>query len=63
MEEKYHLVVTVAYSFVIAVIVCVLAAPIIERLAIWIVGVILISSALWRIRKGAEPPKQFDLHS
>jgi hypothetical protein len=63
MEEKYHVAVTVGYSFVIGVIVLVLRMAAAERLAIWLIAVLLFSTVLWRIRKGAEPPKQYDLHA
>jgi hypothetical protein len=63
MEEKYHVVVTAGYGFVIGVIVCVLRTSVPERLALWVVSLLLFSIALWRIRKGAEPPKQYDLHA
>ncbi|MGD0964047.1 MAG: hypothetical protein ABSA57_09130 [Candidatus Acidiferrales bacterium] len=63
MEEKYHVVVTVGYSFVIGVISCVLRMAVLERLALWLIAVLLFSTVLWRIRKGAEPPKQYDLHA
>ena len=63
MEEKYHVAVTVGYSFVIGVIVLVLRMAAVERLAIWLIAVLLFSNVLWRIRKGAEPPKQYDLHA
>jgi hypothetical protein len=62
MPEKYHVAVTIGYSFVIGVIVCVLRMSAAERLALWLVGLLFFSSVLWRIRKGAEPPKQFELH-
>jgi hypothetical protein len=47
---------------VIGVIVLVLKMSVVERLAIWLVAILLFTSVLWRIRKGAEPPKQFELH-
>ncbi len=62
MEEKYHVAVTIGYSFVIGVIVLVLRMAAAERAALWLVAVLLFSSVLWRIRKGAEPPKEFELH-
>ena len=62
MEEKYHVAVTVGYSFVIGVILLVLRASALERLALWLIALLLFSNVLWRIRKGAEPPKQFELH-
>jgi hypothetical protein len=62
MEEKYHLVVTAGYGLVIGVIICVLRTSVPERLALWVVALLLFSSVLWRIRKGAEPPKHFELH-
>jgi hypothetical protein len=62
MEEKYHVAVTVGYSFVIGVILFVLRTSALERLALWLIAVLLFSNVLWRIRKGAEPPKQFELH-
>jgi hypothetical protein len=62
MEEKYHIAVAVGYTFVIGVIVLVLKMSVVERLAIWLVAILLFTSVLWRIRKGAEPPKQFELH-
>ena len=62
MEEKYHLAVTVGYSFVIGVIDSVLRMSAPEHLALWIVGVSLFATVLWRIRKSAEPRKEFELH-
>ncbi|MGA2719009.1 MAG: hypothetical protein ABSF78_08595 [Candidatus Acidiferrales bacterium] len=62
MEEKYHLAVTVGYSFVIAVIDSVMRMSAPEHLALWVVGVSLFATVLWRIRKGADPRKEFELH-
>jgi hypothetical protein len=62
MEEKYHVVVTVGYAIVIGVIILVLRMSVPERLALWVVGLLFFSTVLRKIRKGAEPPKQFELH-
>jgi hypothetical protein len=63
MHEKYHIVVTVGYSFVIAVIVSVLRMRLAEHLALWLIGVILFATVLYRIRKGAEAPEHYEIHS
>jgi membrane protein implicated in regulation of membrane protease activity len=63
MPEKYHVAVTVGYAFVIGVIVLVLRMSAPERMALWLIALLLFASVLWRIRKGAEPAKQYDLHA
>jgi len=60
MEEKYHVVVTLGYSVVAAIILAVLRTSITERLALWLVAAIFFASVLRLIRKGIDPPKHFD---
>ncbi len=61
VEEKYHLFVTVGYSFVIGVIVLVLRASALERLGLWVVGMIFFAGVLRTIRKGVDGPPQFEM--
>jgi hypothetical protein len=61
VEEKYHLVVTAGYSFVVAVIVLVLKAPALEKIALWVLGVLFFGAVLGGIRKGIEPKPKFEL--
>jgi hypothetical protein len=60
MEEKYHVVVTLGYFVVVAIIISVLRAPMAERLALWVIAAIFFASVLRLIRKGIDPPKHFD---
>jgi hypothetical protein len=60
MEEKYHIVVTLGYFFVVGVILSVLRMAISERLGLWVVAAIFFASILRLIRKGIDPPKHFD---
>ena len=60
MEEKYHVVVTLGYSVVAAIILAVLRTSITERLALWLVAAIFFASVLRLIRKGIDPPRHFD---
>jgi hypothetical protein len=62
MPEKYHLAVIVGYGFVIAVIISVLRMSIPEHLALWVIGILLFSIVLSKIRKGADPRKEYELH-
>ena len=61
VEEKYHQIVTAGYSFVIAVIVLVLRMTAIERIVLWVLGVMLFSVVLRAIRKGIEPKPKFEV--
>jgi len=60
MEEKYHVVVTLGYSVVAAIILGVLRTSITERVALWLVAAIFFASVLRLIRKGIDPPRHFD---
>ena len=61
VEEKYHLVVTVGYSLIVAIIVLVLKASAAERLVLWGLGVLFFASVLRAIRKGVDGPPKFEL--
>jgi uncharacterized membrane protein len=61
MEEKYHLVVTVGYSILIAIIMLVLKTSVAERLVLWVLGVLFFASVLRGIRKGVDAPPKFEL--
>lgn len=61
VEEKYHLFVLVGYAFVVAVIVSVLHAPVLERVGLWLLGVVFFASVLSGIRKGIEPAPKFEV--
>jgi hypothetical protein len=61
VEEKYHVVVTLGYSFILAVIVLVLRMTLVERIAVWAFGVIFVATLLRRIRKGLDARPKFDL--
>jgi membrane protein implicated in regulation of membrane protease activity len=61
VEEKYHLVVTAGYAIVVGVIVLVLRTSPLERICLWLLGVIFFASVLRRIRKGVDGPPHFDL--
>ena len=60
MEEKYHVVVTLAYFIVVAIIIAVLRTSMPERIAVWGISAIFFASVLRLIRKGIDPPKHFD---
>jgi hypothetical protein len=60
MEEKYHVVVTLGYFVIVAIIIAVLRASMMERLALWVIAAIFFASVLRLIRKGIDPPKHFD---
>ena len=60
LEEKYHVVVTLGYSLILGVIVLALRMALVERIAIWLVGVIFVATVLRRIRKGVDGRPQFD---
>jgi hypothetical protein len=61
VEEKYHAVVTLGYSLILAIIVWVLKMTSLERWLLWLAGVIFLAAVLRTIRKGVDGPKQFDL--
>lgn len=61
LEEKYHLVVTAGYSLVVAVIVLVQKAPALEKIGLWVLGVLVFGAVLGGIRKGIEPKPKFEL--
>ena len=61
VEEKYHVVVTVGYSLIVAIIVLVLKASAVERLVLWLLGVIFFAGVLRGIRKGIDAPPKFEL--
>ena len=61
VEQRYHQIVTVGYSFVIGVIALVLRMAAIERIVLWVLGVLLFSTVLRAIRKGAEPAPKFEV--
>jgi hypothetical protein len=61
VEEKYHLFVLAGYSFVVAVIVLVLHASVLERTGLWLLGVIFFARVLSGIRKGIEPRPKFEV--
>lgn len=61
VEEKYHQIVTVGYSFVIAVIVLVLRMTALERIVLWVIGVLLFFGVMRAIRKGIEPKPRFEV--
>jgi hypothetical protein len=60
MEEKYHIVVTLAYCVIIAVIISVLRTSMAERAVVWLIAALFFASVLRLIRKGIDPPKHFD---
>jgi hypothetical protein len=60
MEEKYHIVVTLAYCVIIAVIISVLRTSMAERAVVWLIAAIFFASVLRLIRKGIDPPRHFD---
>jgi len=60
MEERYHVVVTLAYFVVVAIIIAVLKASMTVRLVLWVIAAIFFASVLRLIRKGIDPPKHFD---
>jgi hypothetical protein len=60
MEERYHIVVTLAYFAVAAIIIAVLRMSIGERVAVWLIAALFFTSVLRLIRKGIDPPKHFD---
>jgi hypothetical protein len=60
MEEKYHIVVTLAYCVIIAVIISVLRTSTAERAVVWLIAALFFASVLRLIRKGIDPPKHFD---
>lgn len=61
VEEKYHLVVTVGYAVIVAIIVLVLKASLLERLGLWALGLIFFAAVLRTIRKGVDAPPKFEL--
>lgn len=61
VEEKYHVVVTLGYAFILAVIVLVLRMRLVERIAVWAVGVIFLATLLRKTRKGVDARPKFDL--
>lgn len=61
VEEKYHQIVTVGYSFVVAVIVLVLRMTAIERIVLWVLAVLVFSAVLRAIRKGIDPKPRFEV--
>jgi hypothetical protein len=61
VEEKYHLVVTVGYAFVVAIIVLVLKSPLLERIALWVLGVLFFAGVLRGIRKGIDARPKFEI--
>jgi hypothetical protein len=60
MEEKYHVVVTLAYCVILAIIISVLRTSMPERVAVWLIAALFFASVLRLIRKGIDPPKHFD---
>ena len=60
MEEKYHIVVTLAYFIIVAIIIAVLRTSMTERVAVWLIAAFFFASVLRLIRKGIDPPKHFD---
>lgn len=61
VEHHYHLFVVAGYAFVIAVIVAVMHAGLIEHLGLWSLGVVLFARAMNKTRKGLEPAPKFDV--
>lgn len=61
VEEKYHLVVTLGYAFVVAVIILVLASPLAERVTLFILGVLFFGAIMRLTRKGLETPPKFEV--
>lgn len=61
LEEKYHLVVTVGYSLVVAIVVLVLRESALERIVLWLLGVLFFAGVLRGIRKGIDAPPKFEL--
>ena len=61
VEEKYHLFVLAGYSVVVAIIVSVLHAPILDLVVIWLIGVVFFGAVLSGIRKGVEPAPKFEV--
>ena len=61
VEQKYHLFVLAGYGVVVAIIVSVLHAPVLERIVLWLIGVVLFGAVLSGIRKGVEPAPKFEV--
>ena len=60
MEEKYHVVVTLAYCVIAAIIIAVLRTSMLERIGVWLIAALFFASVLRLIRKGIDPPRHFD---
>lgn len=60
MEEKYHLVVTLAYCVIAAIIIAVLRTSMAERAVVWLISALFFAGVLRLIRKGIDPPRHFD---
>ena len=61
VEQKYHLFVLAGYRVVVAIIVSVLHAPLLELVVIWLIGVVFFGGVLSGIRKGIEPAPKFEV--
>jgi hypothetical protein len=61
VEQKYHLFVLAGYAVVVAIIVSVLHASVLEHLVLWLIGVVFFGAVLSRIRKGVEPAPKFEV--
>lgn len=61
VEQKYHLFVLAGYAVVVAIIVSVLHASLLELLLLWLIGVVFFGAVLSGIRKGVEPAPKFEV--